>query len=132
MVITQSNEMFRNMKNIPKYNRGKHFYEQSIDVIDFFTEEYRKIREGVTIGGVFIHPWLYYHLNFFKADIPISKGVDKLMTPPLDDHIWYFVESYMEAEEKNKGLLMFGTRGFTKTTMIASHLFSQVCENKVI
>lgn len=122
MSVITSNEFFINIKDKPYYDPHKHYFEQSKDAIDFYKEEFRKCKEGIYVGGVFIHPWLYFHLNFFKADLPVGKGIDKLMNPPLDDHIWYFMENYKEAEEKNKGLLIFGTRGFTKTTIIGSHI----------
>jgi hypothetical protein len=114
-----SNELFINVKNPPKWNPKKHFYDQSVDVLDFYLEEKTKITEGITIGGYFIHPWLYWHINFFKTPIPLNKK-DILMCPPLDDNFLYIIESYQEAEEKNLGLGLFGCRGFAKSTMIAS------------
>tara|TARA_R110000772_G_scaffold59348_8_gene134401 strand:+ start:887 stop:2947 length:2061 start_codon:yes stop_codon:yes gene_type:complete len=118
--ILTSKEMLINMSNPPLYNPRKSYFEQSKDVIQFYKEERRKITEGVNIGGYFIHPWMYYHLNYFKTPIPQRDGSEKLMCPPLDDNFLYVVESYQEAERLNKGLCLFGTRGFAKSTDLAS------------
>lgn len=109
-----SNELFINIKDAPKWNPKKNYFDQSIDVLDFYLEERRKLTEGVTIGGYFIHPWLYWHINFFKTPIPTKDKQEKIMNPPLDDNILYMIENYQEAEQTNKGLCMFGTRGFSK------------------
>ena len=115
-----SNELFINVKNPPKWNPKKHYFDQSIDVLDFYAEEKRKITEGITIGGYFIHPWLYWHINFFKSPIPQKDGTEPIMNPPLDDNFLYLIENYIEAEQTNKGLVLFGTRGFAKSLSMSS------------
>lgn len=119
-MILSSKELFVNIKNPPLYNPRKSYFDQSKDVIQFYEEEKQKIINGVNIGGYFIHPWMYYHLNFFKTPIPQENGDEKMMCPPLDDNFLYVVESYMEAEQTGKGLCLFGTRGFAKSTDLAS------------
>lgn len=121
MAFEASNEMFINMKKseIPKWNKGLSYYEQEIETILFWEHELDKMTNGVLIDGYFVHPWMYYHLNFFKAPIPTADG-DKIMNPPLDDNFLYTIETYQEAEEKKRGVCMFGCRGFTKTTLLAS------------
>lgn len=42
------------------------------------------------------------------------------MNVPLDDNFLYTIETYMEADEKDLGVCMFGTRGFAKSTILAS------------
>jgi hypothetical protein len=115
-----SNELFINIKNPPKWNPKKNFFDQQIDVIDFYLDERRKITEGITVGGYYIHPWLYWHLNFFKTPIPTKDGKEMIMNPPLDDNMLFVIENYKEAEEKGLGLMLFGSRGFTKSSFLAS------------
>lgn len=115
-----SNELFINVKNPPVWNPKKHYFDQSIDVLDFYAEEKRKITEGVTIGGYFIHPLLYWHINFFKTPIPTKEKQEKVVNPPLDDNFLYFIETYQEAEKLGLGVGLFGTRGFSKSSIIAS------------
>lgn len=118
--ILTSSEMFINMKDVPYYDPRKNYFDQSKDVLQFYEQEFRKIREGVNIGGYFVHPWMYYHVNFFKTPIPQPDKTEPIMCPLLDDNFIYTVESYQEAEETNKGVCLFGTRGGTKSTLLTS------------
>jgi hypothetical protein len=125
MAIELSNEMFINMKDVPKYDPYKPYYEQPLDTIQFWENEKIKIRDGITIGGYFVHPWLYFILNYFKTPVPTTttrgRKEDKIGNPPLNDLIFYVIESYKEAQEKNKILALFGTRGSTKSTLEAAN-----------
>ena len=132
----QQDEFYIMMENTPVYDRSKPYYEQTPEVIEFFENEKRKIMNGVTIDGVFIHPWMYWHINYFKTPIPMPKRdedgniiykkngkpeqVEKLMNPSLDDNFWYFLENYKRAALEDKGLCIFGTRGYSKSTIITS------------
>lgn len=107
-------------KDIPKWDTYLSYYDQEIPTLMFYLNEWEKITKGVTIGGVFIHPWLYFHCNFFLARISKPDGSEEVMIPPLDDNAWYFAENYMQAETEQRGLCMFGTRGFSKTVLEAS------------
>ena len=76
--VMTSKELFINMKDVPRWNPRKHYYDQSKEVIDFWEEERKKLIYGVNIGGYFFHPWLYFHINFFKTPIPtIESGRTK-------------------------------------------------------
>lgn len=112
------------MKDVPKWDPKKPYWDQELSTIDFYRGERNKIINGVNIGGYQIHPWLYFHLNFFKTPV-LSPGeefktMEKLMNPPMDDNVLYVIETYQEAEEKGLGMCMFGTRGFAKSTLLAS------------
>lgn len=126
MSISTSKELFINMnpKDIPKWDSSKPYYDQTEDALQFFAEERKKFTYGVNIGGFHVHPWLYYHINFFKTPIPTvdSFGIEReiIKNPPLDDLMYYITESYKEAKEKGKILFLFGTRGATKSSAIAS------------
>jgi hypothetical protein len=122
MGFETSKEMFINMnpKDIPRWNPKLHFYDQEKSVLDFYEEELKKIKNGVNIGGYKVPPLLYFHLNFFITPIPQENGDELLMNPPLDDNIYYIVESYEEAKRNNNILFLFGTRGFIKSTFITS------------
>jgi hypothetical protein len=116
--------MFINIKNPPRWNPKKSFWDQDLETIDFYLNEKRKFTEGFTINGYFVHPWLYWHMNFFKTPVPtkLSTGEKKeiLRSPDLDDNFLYLIDCYKEAEEKNLGLMLFGTRGFGKSLSLSS------------
>lgn len=115
-----SKELFINVKNPPRYNPKKSYFDQDLEVLEFYQEERRRLIEGVTIGGYFIHPWLYYHINFFKTPIPQPDGSEPIISPPLDDNFLFFIENYQDAERQNLGLALMGCRGYSKSTGLAS------------
>lgn len=122
--VFTSNEMLKNMnsKDIPTWNHKKHFYEQDLSVISFWQEELLKITKGITINGYWIHPWLYWHINIFKTPIPQEDGTEPTINPYLRDNELFFCENLKRAEDaKDKGLLFYGTRRFTKSVILASY-----------
>lgn len=126
--LRTSNEMFINMnpKDIPKWNPNKHFFDQDQVTIQFWTEELNKIKHGVNINGYFMHPWLYFHLNFFRTPIPQIDGSEPNIQPDLRDNEWFFAENLVRCinhENPNfysRALLMYGTRRFGKSVILAS------------
>lgn len=119
-----SNEMLINMKtkDIPKWDVSKHFFEQDLSTIQFWEEEIRKIKNGVNIGGYFIHPWLYWHLNMFM--LAYGSGADKKpKNPRFRDNEYFFTEMLTRAEKHGKcGLLMYGSRRISKSVVMTSYL----------
>lgn len=108
------------MKSTPIYDNSKHYWEQTDDVLQFYEEERKKITYGVNINGYHVHPWLYFHANYFKTPIPAKDGTEPIIIPPLRDNEYFFCENYNDAEKNNKGLILFGTRRFSKSTDLAS------------
>lgn len=125
MIPFQSTEMFINMKDVPRWDPTKHYFDQKSLTLQFYEEEMRKITEGVNIGGYRMHPFMYFHLNFFQTPVPTlmpnGENKDIMGNPPLDDNLYYIIESLKEAQQLQKILFLFGCRGFAKTTFIASY-----------
>lgn len=126
------NEMLINMKDVPKWNTDKHFWEQEKDTLQFYVDEFKKIKNGINIDGVYISGWAYYHINVFVTPIPHKiwnplkndyDSVDKIINPPLRDSDWMLFEN-RALQEKTKTLFMFvaATRRAAKTTAEASML----------
>jgi hypothetical protein len=112
-----SKELYINMGNdIPLWNDLYSYEEQDDDVKQFWENEAMKLLNGVTINGVFIHPWLYWHINFWKMMIDV--GDDRIPgNSQLRDNEWMFAEFLKQAEEENKGIFMFGCRRFGKALL---------------
>ena len=107
------------MKNKPEWIKGKSFEEQKRVVQDFYIEEAKKLRKGVTIGGVKIHPWLYWHLNYwtFLKDLPPDEdgNIESVHSAPdLRDNEWLLQEALFKASAENKGIVGVGARRITK------------------
>lgn len=105
------------MRKPPVWNDLYGWEDQDEDVRQFFAEEARKVKHGVTINGVYITPWLYWHINFFPVFHDLPNGDRVPMLSRLRDNEWFFAEMYQRARDEKKGLAMFGTRRFGKALM---------------
>lgn len=110
---------------VPQWNEKKHFWEQDKqDVIPFWQNEWIKITQGFEIDGYFFHPWLYFHINFFKTPIPQSDGSEPIVNPDFRDNEWLFVEEIKRAESAgNRGVMLYGSRRLGKSTLMASYCY---------
>lgn len=126
-----SKELYMNMGNdIPLWNDLYSYEEQDDDVKQFWENEAMKLLNGVTINGVFIHPWLYWHINFWKMMIDV--GEDRIPgNSQLRDNEWMFAEFLKQAEEENKGIFMFGCRRFGKALLDSEILYLEDREKMI-
>lgn len=126
-----SKELYINMGNdIPLWNDLYSYEEQDDDVKQFWENEAMKLLNGVTINGVFIHPWLYWHINFWKMMIDV--GDDRIPgNSQLRDNEWMFAEFLKQAEEENKGIFMFGCRRFGKALLDSEILYLEDWEKMI-
>lgn len=127
-----SKELYINMGNdIPLWNDLYSYEEQDDDVKQFWENEAMKLLNGVTINGVFIHPWLYWHINFWKMMIDV--GDDRIPgNSQLRDNEWMFAEFLKQAEEENKGIFMFGCRRFGKALLDSEILYLEDREKMIV
>lgn len=127
----ESKELYINMgDDIPVWNDLYSFEDQDDDVKQFWENEAMKLLNGVTINGVFIHPWLYWHINFWKMMIDV--GNDRIPgNSQLRDNEWMFAEFLKQAEEENKGIFMFGCRRFGKALLNSEILYLEDREKTI-
>ena len=117
MTIETTPEFFRNIKSIP--DKSSREYDA------FFANELDKITYGITINGVYIHGWLYFHWNHWhiNKDVKDERNGDiirKLSTPDMRDNEWIIAEHLKMAEEQKKGLMIFGSRRLGKSVSESS------------
>lgn len=131
MSLSTSPEFYVNMKNPPIWNDLFGWEDQDDDVKQFFTEEAYKVKNGVTINGTFIPPWLYWHVNFFPVfqDLPNGERVPAISR--LRDNEWFFAEMYQRARQEKKGLGMFGTRRFGKALLNSELIYTPYGPKKI-
>lgn len=131
MSLSTSLEFYVNMKNPPVWNDLFGWEDQDDDVKQFFTEEAYKVKNGITINGTFIPPWLYWHVNFFPVfqDLPNGERVPAISR--LRDNEWFFAEMYQRARQEKKGLGMFGTRRFGKALLDSELIYTPYGPKKI-
>ena len=119
MLEITSKDWYVNQKYIPD--------NQSSEYKDFWDYQRKLCTEGCVIDGVFINPYLYWHLNFWhtEVDVPNPKGGKPLqhyINPLLRDNEWIIYNSIWEAEQKQKGLAIGGCRRLAKSVIESSYL----------
>lgn len=131
MSLSTSPEFYVNMRNPPVWNDLFGWEDQDDDVKQFFTEEAYKVKNGITINGTFIPPWLYWHVNFFPVfqDLPNGERVPAISR--LRDNEWFFAEMYQRARMEKKGLGMFGTRRFGKALLDSELIYTPYGSKKI-
>ena len=126
------NEMLIYMDNIPKWDTNLHFWQQEPKILQFYVEEFKKIKNGIKIDDVYISGWAYYHINIYIAPIPVNVwnetkqkffSQDVKMNPPLRDSDWMIFENRDRLEDSDyKMLFLACSRRVAKTTTEASML----------
>lgn len=135
----KSKEFYINMKDsdIPLWNPLYSFDEQDDDVKQFWFNEADKLTNGVNVNGVYIHPWLYWHINYWKMMLDVEDkssptGFSRIPGhTSLRDNEWMFTEFLQKAEAENKGIFMFGTRRFGKALLNSEVLYLEDREKKI-
>lgn len=117
MSFSSTPEFFINVKSIPD--------AESSEYKPFFLNELDKITYGVTINGIYIHGWLYFHLNhwhIYKDELDIrNNDIRRIFSKPdMRDNEWIIAEHLKTAEEQRKGLMIFGSRRLGKSESEAS------------
>lgn len=127
-----NNEMLLYMDNVPEWDTKLHFFEQKKEILQFYVDEFKKLKNGILIDGVYISGWAYYHINIFEANIPkkvwndIRKkyiNKDNIVHPPLRDSDYILFENrYLQEQGEYKFMFVGGSRRIAKTTGEASML----------
>ena len=124
-MVRSSSQFYINIKDKPYWDKTKPFDQQTRIAQQFMVEEAKKIKKGLTINGVRIHPWTYWHTNFWEMmvdkkveDHPLPISVSEVAH--LRDNEWLLQQSLIRSEELNKGVIGFGARRNGKSGFISS------------
>lgn len=113
----KTTEFFKNIKKLPP--PGTQEFNQLIDW------ELEKITGGITINGVHISGWLYWHLNhwWIRIDDVDEWGNDVRIKslPELRDNEWIRAEHLENCRKEKGGYIEIGGRQGGKSEMEASY-----------
>jgi len=124
-MIFESKDLLINQKNLPD--------KDSDEYNEFWKAERKKCKEGITIDGVFINPFLYWHCNLWTIITDhITKGRIR-QKPDFRDSEWILTNKIWEAKNfkdengnlRRKGVIAAGTRRFSKALEHGSKLYTQ-------
>jgi hypothetical protein len=81
---------------------------------------------GAMMGGVYINPFLYWHLNIWHTEVDIidanNRISQKYANPLLRDNEWIVTNEIDRAQQEKKGLVILGIRRFAKSVIEASYI----------
>ncbi len=118
----KTTEFFKNIKNLPLTGTKEWF-----DLRDW---ERDKCLGGITVNGVFIPGWLYWHLNHWWIGLDevdaFGNDIKTPGHPELRDNEWIISEGLEKAKQERKGLMIIGGRRNGKSEAEASYTMYNV------
>ena len=111
-------DWFINQKRIPS--------KDSQEYKEFFDFHKDLCINGAMMGGVYINPFLYWHLNMWHTEVDIiddrGRISQKYANPFLRDNEWVITNEIDRAQNEKKGLVILGIRRLAKSVIEASYV----------
>jgi hypothetical protein len=111
-------DWFINQKRIPD--------KESPECKPFFDFHRELCLNGAMMGGVYINPFLYWHLNIWHTEVDViddrGRIAQKYANPFLRDNEWLVTNEIDRAQQEKKGLVILGIRRFAKSVLEASYI----------
>jgi len=93
---------------------------------DFFDFHEELCTNGCMMGGVYINPFLYWHLNAWHTEVDVIDDRGRInqvyANPSLRDNEWIVTNEIDRAQIEKKGLVILGIRRFAKSVLEASYV----------
>lgn len=111
-------DWFINQKRIPD--------KLSREYSEFFDFHKELCLRGAIMDGVYINPFLYWHLNIWHTEVDVIDAYgrinQKYANPFLRDNEWLVTNEIDRAEKERRGLVILGIRRFAKSVIEASYI----------
>ena len=111
-------DWFINQKRIPD--------KDSQECKPFFDFHRELCLNGAMMGGIYINPFLYWHLNIWHTEVDIidsyGRIAQKYANPLLRDNEWLVTNEIDRAQQEKRGLVILGIRRFAKSVLEASYI----------
>ena len=92
----------------------------------FFDFHKKLCLDGFMMDGVFINPFLYWHLNLWHTEVDViderGRIYQKYANPSLRDNEWLVTNEIDRAHAEKRGLVILGIRRFAKSVLEASYI----------
>jgi hypothetical protein len=107
-------------------NQGRLPDKQSAEHKSFFDFHKEICLNGCLMNGVYINPFLYWHLNMWHTEVDVvderGRIYQKYANPLLRDNEWIVTNEIDRAQQEKKGLVILGIRRFAKSVLEASYI----------
>jgi len=99
---------------------------ESAEYKPFFDFHKELCLNGAMMNGVYINPFLYWHLNIWHTEVDVvderGRIYQKYANPLLRDNEWLVTSEIDRAQYEKKGLVILGIRRFAKSVLEASYI----------
>ena len=111
-------DWFINQKRLP---------DKTSQEYNAFYEFHKEIcLNGCMMDGVYINPFLYWHLNIWHTEVDIiddrGRISQKYANPYLRDNEWVITNEIDRAQNEKKGLVILGIRRLAKSVIESSYI----------
>jgi hypothetical protein len=125
LIIPQENIVHLDYKDW--YLNSKRVPDKLSEHYDEFYKYHKEIcLRGCVMDGLFINPFLYWHLNFWNTEVDIldeyNRISQKYSNPLLRDNEWIITNEIERAHEQRKGLVLLGVRRLAKSVIESSYI----------
>ena len=100
--------------------------KESSEYKPFFDFHKELCLNGAMMDGVYINPFLYWHLNIWHTEVDViderGRISQKYANPFLRDNEWLVTNEIDRAQHEKKGLVILGIRRFAKSVLEASYI----------
>jgi hypothetical protein len=107
-------------------NQGRLPDRESAEYKPFFDFHKEICLNGCMMNGVYINPFLYWHLNVWHTEVDVvderGRIFQKYANPLLRDNEWIVTNEIDRAQQEKKGLVILGIRRFAKSVLEASYI----------
>ena len=107
-------------------NQGRLPDRESAEYKPFFDFHKELCLNGCMMNGVYINPFLYWHLNVWHTEVDViddrGRIYQKYANPLLRDNEWIVTNEIDRAQQEKKGLVILGIRRFAKSVLEASYI----------
>jgi len=107
-------------------NQGRLPDRESAEYKPFFDFHREICLNGCLMNGVYINPFLYWHLNVWHTEVDVvderGRIFQKYANPLLRDNEWIVTNEIDRAQQDKKGLVILGIRRFAKSVLEASYI----------
>jgi hypothetical protein len=111
-------DWFINQKRLPD--------KESAEYKPFFDFHREICLNGCLMNGVYINPFLYWHLNIWHTEVDVvddrGRIYQKYANPLLRDNEWVVTNEIDRAQQEKRGLVILGIRRFAKSVIEASYI----------
>jgi len=107
-------------------NSGRVPDEESVEYREFYEMHKEFCIDGVMMDGVYINPFLYWHLNFWHTEVDFvderGRISQKYANPLMRDNEWLVTNEIDRAHHERKGLVLLGIRRSAKSVIESSYI----------